>query len=171
MTGRTERLRELLSRHVPATPRETRSLRQITAYLDWLAAPFDETADPTHVTASAVVVSTDGAVALHLHKRLGLWLQPGGHIEADEPPEAAARREVQEELGLDITDPDPPLLHVDVHEGPRGHVHLDLRYRLEVPDRPVLAPAPDESPNAEWFSRADALAVADVSLADALRRL
>jgi ADP-ribose pyrophosphatase YjhB (NUDIX family) len=38
-----------------------------------------------HITASAIVVSDAGdKVALHMHKRLNMWLQPGGHIEAGE---------------------------------------------------------------------------------------
>ena len=40
---------------------------------------------------------------LHLHKRLDLWLQPGGHIEPGETPWDAARREAHEETGLDVT--------------------------------------------------------------------
>ena len=41
--------------------------------------------DPGHFTASAFVVSPDGTkVLLVEHARLGRWLQPGGHIEADD---------------------------------------------------------------------------------------
>ena len=38
---------------------------------------------PTHVTASGIVVGRRGTV-LHRHKRLGIWMQPGGHIDAGE---------------------------------------------------------------------------------------
>ena len=41
-------------------------------------------------------------VLLHRHKKLGIWLPPGGHIELDEDPNEAAVREAKEETGLDV---------------------------------------------------------------------
>lgn len=55
-----------------------------------------------HFTATTFVVH-EKKVLLHLHKKLGLWLPPGGHIDRDELPEEAAVREVKEETGLDVT--------------------------------------------------------------------
>src|SRR5947209_3784275 len=52
-----------------------------------------------HFTATTFVVR-DGKVLLHLHPKQGLWLPPGGHIERDELPDDAARREIEEETGL-----------------------------------------------------------------------
>jgi 8-oxo-dGTP pyrophosphatase MutT (NUDIX family) len=52
-----------------------------------------------HFTATAFVVRDD-ATLLHWHRRLGQWMPPGGHIEADEEPAEAALREVREETGL-----------------------------------------------------------------------
>jgi 8-oxo-dGTP pyrophosphatase MutT (NUDIX family) len=54
-----------------------------------------------HITASAIVVSDAGdKVALHMHKRLNMWLQPGGHIEAGETAAQGALREAEEEIRL-----------------------------------------------------------------------
>lgn len=36
------------------------------------------------------------------HKKLGIWLPIGGHVELNEDPEMAALREVKEECGLEI---------------------------------------------------------------------
>ena len=97
-----------------------------------LDRPCDEHADPTHVTASGIVVGRRGTV-LHLHKRLGIWMQPGGHIDAGETPATAALREATEELGLAVEHPagrpapDPPRRP---RGGPRPH-----------PPRPALPPA------------------------------
>jgi 8-oxo-dGTP pyrophosphatase MutT (NUDIX family) len=45
-----------------------------------------------------VFVVSNGKVALVNHRKLGVWICPGGHIEHDEDPEEAAIREVREEL-------------------------------------------------------------------------
>ena len=121
------------------------------------------------MTASAIVVGSRGTV-LHVHRRTGTWLQPGGHIDPGEAPTDAALRETLEETGLAVRHPDtgPCLIHVDVHDAPRGHVHLDLRYLLLAPDDDP-APAPGESQEARWFSWDEAEAVADESLRNALR--
>ncbi len=52
-------------------------------------------------TASVYIVH-DHKVLLHRHKKLDIWLQPGGHIELDEDPVQAVLREAKEETGLDI---------------------------------------------------------------------
>jgi 8-oxo-dGTP pyrophosphatase MutT (NUDIX family) len=50
----------------------------------------------------AVFVVWEGKVLLHLHRKLGMWLPPGGHIERDELPDDAAVREVFEETGVEV---------------------------------------------------------------------
>ena len=59
-------------------------------------------------------------------------------------------------------------MHVDVHAGPRGHTHLDLRYRFTAP---AVEPAPPdgESPDVAWFSWAQAIAMAEPGLEGVLR--
>jgi 8-oxo-dGTP pyrophosphatase MutT (NUDIX family) len=148
----------------PIDDREARSQATILRALDELSQPFDEHADPTHVTSSAVVIG-DRGVVLHRHKRLGLWLQPGGHIDPGEAPADTARREAREETGLTTEHThDPPVIaHVDVHAGARGHTHLDLRYVLHAGDGDPH-PAPGESPDVAWFAWTDAIAVADPGL-------
>lgn len=54
-----------------------------------------------HFTATAYIFHED-KVLLHFHKKIKKWLPPGGHIEANETPPEAARREAKEETGLDI---------------------------------------------------------------------
>jgi 8-oxo-dGTP pyrophosphatase MutT (NUDIX family) len=161
-------VRALVQGHVPTSPREVDAKNRFLAELDRLSDPFDENADPTHITASAIVVGARGTV-LHLHKRLGRWMQPGGHVDPGETPPNAARRETIEELGLTVEHPagGPRLIHVDVHEAALGHTHLDLRYLLIGPaDDPD--PPPGESPEARWYDWDVAMAMADDALAPAL---
>ena len=131
MGASTEELRALVEGHVPASPREVEARQRFLSELAGLAAPWDEHAGPTHVTASGIVVGRRGTV-LHRHKRLGIWMQPGGHIDPGERPDEAALREAVEELGLPVGHPTtgPFLIHLDVHEAAHGHTHLDLRYLL-----------------------------------------
>lgn len=141
------------------------------AALASLPSPLDRDADPTHVTASGIVVSERG-VLLHRHRILGLWLQPGGHLDPGELPAEAARREVAEETGLQATHTGPggsPLMiHLYVGPGGRGHTHLDLRYLLAAPaDEPH--PPEGESPDVAWFDWDGAMAIADPGLIGALR--
>lgn len=90
--------------------------------------------DPGHFTASGFVCSPDGGSLLLIeHARLGRWLQPGGHIEPEDlSVEAAARREVAEETGVeDLERIGTGLLRIDAHPiPPRGdepeHTHIDL---------------------------------------------
>lgn len=54
-----------------------------------------------HYTASGLIVKNN-SVLLHYHLKIQLWLPPGGHIEENEDPIQALKREVLEETGLVI---------------------------------------------------------------------
>ena len=166
-----EELRRDIEAFRPGTDREAASRRRMLAELGRLERPFDRDADPVHFTASAIVVGPRG-VLLHLHKKIRRWLQPGGHIDPGETPIQAALREASEETGLavSVAGAAPQLFHLDVHTAYAGHIHLDLRYLLEAPDRDP-EPAAGESQEAAWFSREAAEELADEALLDALRRL
>jgi 8-oxo-dGTP pyrophosphatase MutT (NUDIX family) len=96
-------------------------------------------------------------------------MQPGGHIDAGETPDVAARREATEELGLAVEHPEsgPRLIHLDVHDAALGHTHLDLRYLLIAGDDDPHPP-PGESPDARWCDWNEAMAMADAGLVDGL---
>lgn len=161
-------IRESVLTREPIDDRERESLRAFIEHFDRLDDPCNEHADIVHVTGSAILVGRRGVV-LHLHKRLQRWLQPGGHIDAGEMPWEGARREAAEETGLAVEFPPagPRLVHVDVHPGPRGHTHLDLRYVIIGADADP-APPPGESQHVRWFSWDDAVAMADPGLVGAL---
>lgn len=165
---RVSALRAELAGHRPAGRREQLSCVRVMEALERLPRPFDREAGHVHVTGSAVVVGVRGTV-LHRHKRLGLWLQPGGHVDAGEIPSETALRETLEETGLTAEHPAgrATLVHVDVHRA-GAHLHLDLRYLLVAGDGDPV-PGPGESQAVAWFTWKAAMAVADISLGGALR--
>ncbi len=159
----------------PVDDRELRSIERFVAEIDRLPSPLDQDADPVHVTGSAFIVGPRGIVLLR-HRRLGIWVQPGGHIDAGETPWDAARREAHEETGMDVRFADvddtgrPRLAHVDVHDGGRGHLHLDLRYLFDGGDADPAPPA-GESQDVHWFAWPEALATAEAGMAGVLAHL
>lgn len=171
-----ERLRADVASRTPLDEREAASIAAFLAGLDSLADPLDQESDPTHVTGSAIVVGPRGVLLLK-HKRLGLWLQPGGHIDPGETPWEAALRETQEETGLDVAfagpldeDGVPELIHVDVHAGGRGHTHLDTRYLIDGGSSDP-APPEDESQEIDWFEWDIAIEMADPGVRSILQHL
>ncbi|WP_276272153.1 NUDIX hydrolase [Haloarcula litorea] len=120
-----------------------------------------------HFVATVYVVS-DGAVALHEHDKLGMWLPAGGHVDRDELPHEAALRETREELGLDVdlvaprervesetvrSIPQPQhflLEDINVHEnGDVGHQHVDFVF-YGASDSREIDPGPGEQPAGDW---------------------
>ncbi|MDX1511355.1 MAG: NUDIX domain-containing protein [Nitriliruptorales bacterium] len=157
--------------HTPVDGRETRSLERIRGLLAWLPDPFNEDADPAHVTASGIVIDKTGRLLLHRHRRLRIWLQPGGHVDPGESLEEAVDREVREETGLVTTLVQATPVHVDLHEGPRGHLHLDIRWLLRADADAPLAPGPTESPDVAWFALDAAAGLVDAGLRGVLPRI
>ena len=144
-------VRQSVAAKQPIDDAERACIAEFLRHFDALADPFDEHADPVHVTGSAIVIGRRGVVLMK-HKRLGIWLQPGGHVDPGEAPWDGARREAFEETGLKVefAGGTPELVHVDVHAGGRGHTHLDLRYLVESAD---VDPNPPEGESQEiaWF--------------------
>ena len=92
-------LKQILSRHEPGDEPEAEDLARIRAFVDLHPQPFDRAIAQGHLTASALVLTADGArVLLLFHAKLRRWLQPGGHAEPGETQgEAIALREALEE--------------------------------------------------------------------------
>ena len=149
------RVRRSVAERQPIDAAEQASITEFLTEFDRLDDALDQDLDPIHVTGSAIVTGPRGVLLLR-HKRLGLWLQPGGHVDPGESPWEAALREAHEETGLSVSftqfDPDgvPSLVHVDVHDGGRGHTHLDLRYVLDGGDADPDPPE-GESQEIEWL--------------------
>jgi 8-oxo-dGTP pyrophosphatase MutT (NUDIX family) len=124
-------------------------------FLGFLAARPDATrrkCAPGHVTASALVLSPDRRqVLLTLHRRLGRWVQLGGHCERrDDTLAGAALREATEESGIAGLRIDPMPVHLDIHPVTCSlgipTRHFDVRFRVIAPAgaRPVISDESDD---------------------------
>ena len=110
-----------------------------------------------HVTGSAWVVNRAGThVLLTHHKKLNLWVQLGGHADGDADVFRVARREAEEESGLESLVPvSRRIFDVDVHEIPaRGetpaHLHWDVRYAFRAAGSEAYRVS-DESHDLAWI--------------------
>lgn len=116
-----------------------------------------------HFTATTIIVCA-GRVLLHLHKKLGIWIPVGGHVDRDELPEVAALREAKEESGLDVKlyNSDKPIetgevkqlirpVHILLENINPFHQHIDfIYYATSESDR--LNPQHGETTNLKWFT-------------------
>ena len=160
-----EELIRALADHAAASAEEEASLERLRRFVAGPSDPFARSNPEGHVTGSAIVARSDGSAFLIVyHRKLGRWLQPGGHIEpADASCLAAARREVMEETGVAELLPlavrgvpselEEGIFDVDVHQIPANsreaaHAHFDVRYAFEA--RAVQLTVSDEVKAARW---------------------
>jgi ADP-ribose pyrophosphatase YjhB (NUDIX family) len=78
----------------------------------------------------------------------GLWTFPGGYVDWGEDLEAAARREMREEVGLDLA----PAGLVGVYSYPNAPVVI-VAYHVTVPHGLEAAPDAHEVSEARYFAR------------------
>ena len=128
---------------------------------------FERSHAAGHITGSAWLLSPGGDRALlTLHRKLGLWLQPGGHADGDADTLRVALREAEEESGIiGIRPLRREIFDVDIHtipphpaSGAPEHLHYDVRYLLQAPHERYVVSA--ESTALAWYTRAELTALA-----------
>ena len=108
---------------------------------------------------------------LHMHKKLGILLPIGGHVELDETPWQAVALELEEESGyesalLQLLQPavrlrriggnavvHPQPVAVNTHALPNEHFHSDLAYAFVVNGAPTKPLADNESDDIRWLTK------------------
>ncbi|MEY2420881.1 MAG: hypothetical protein QOI95_948 [Acidimicrobiaceae bacterium] len=105
------------------------------------------------VGAMCVIERADGRVLLIRHLYRQRWGIPGGLLERGELPTDAARREVREEVGIDVELIGEPAVNVDAE--PR---RIDIAFRARLvddADADRVRPSSVEVLEARWFSPAE----------------
>ena len=156
-------VRALLREHlaVAADAREAEMTAAILRFVEAHADCLERTCAPGHLTGSAWIVDpARRRVLLVHHRKLGKWLQPGGHADGEPDLLAVARREAREETGLTrLRTVSPAVFDADRHWIPPGgdtpgHWHHDLRFLLEADPAEALVVS-DESHDVRWVGLAD----------------
>lgn len=148
----------LLERYVPQTSLQHVARARMLALIE--AHPHDahlRSALEGHLTASALLLDSRFKRALLTHhKKLGRWLQLGGHCDGDANLAAVALRECTEESGIAGLRVLPLIIDLDIHPIPGRlaepeHFHYDARFIVLAPvgAREVLS---DESHALRWFT-------------------
>lgn len=135
-------------------------------------------------TVSAYIINpAKRSVLLHRHKLLGIWVQPGGHIELEENPWEALTHELLEETGYDITSlkvlqpsmqfeglvetVHPTPLVYRTHHFPSiqgNHLHTDAAYGFIASGDPTSPVGESESHELQWFTSEELKALTEDSV-------
>jgi 8-oxo-dGTP pyrophosphatase MutT (NUDIX family) len=139
-----------------------------------------ENADRDFVAGAFII--RDNKILFLRHKKYGVWLQPGGHVEERETPDEAAIRETMEEVGLEVeilgdfrpessfeslSEDLPQPFNINLHQIEEGHWHLDFQYLV----RPVNEVSEKEysDEDMKWFSEKE-LRDGDLSMPENARK-
>jgi len=111
-----------------------------------------------HFTASAWIVNEQRThTLLTLHRKLGRWLQLGGHADGNENLIEVACKEAEEESGLkSLKLVDSTIFDLDKHIIPerphvREHFHFDVRFLFEADINEPLVLS-NESISLDWIT-------------------
>ncbi|MFO0910563.1 MAG: NUDIX hydrolase [Isosphaeraceae bacterium] len=113
------------------------------------------------VTVDLVVFSDSGAMLRILLIRrkhepfTGKWALPGGFLDLDETAEHAARRELQEETGVELSTPISFLgVYDDPARDPRGRT-ISIVFVTRLTGKPPAAQGGDDAQDATWLELAE----------------
>ena len=130
---------DLLNAYIPSHHEDADAASQIRSFVTSTPHCFERTNRAGHITGSAWIVSPDTtSVLLCIHRKLGRWLQPGGHSDGDPRPLSVAAREAVEETGLVVTPVSEGIFDCDIHQIPAHgtepeHLHYDIRFAFVAP--------------------------------------
>lgn len=159
VSPREDLLRKLRNFCETADLQQAECARQMAEFVRNTPDCFERSHRAGHITGSAWVLNPSGKRALlTLHRRLGRWLQPGGHADGEGDTLAVALREAREESGInELTPLSVEIFDVDIHAIPAStarrepeHLHYDVRYLFRAAHERFTVS--DESIALGWFT-------------------
>ena len=150
----------LLAEYADLWPHESVSTTMVD-FIQQQPACFERNCfDDGHVTGSAWIVCPRWhRVLLTHHRKLGKWLQLGGHSDSDAATSRVAQREAEEESGLSVRLLVDRIFDLDIHTIPAHgvepmHKHYDIRFLFEADDAKPLVVS-HESKDLRWVNLAE----------------
>lgn len=176
---------EIRSLVAQLTPVDDLEARHRSECLDWLGSTDDvfrrakpRTPSPHLVAYVLLHDDRDGSVLLVDHRKAGLWLPAGGHVEPGEHPVETVRRETTEELGITAEfhprlGAQPIAVTIAETVGPVAERHTDvsLWFVLSGSRTQALTPDLSEFRQVRWWSRPEVGAPHGDRLEPHLRRV
>ena len=149
-------LRQLIENYCAGYPTE-KTAQSILSFLQADKNPFSRKNQHGHFTGSAWIVNPDKSkILMTHHKKIGKWLQLGGHADDEEDLLKVSQREAKEESGLNnFVILSKEIFDMDIHEIPSigsepKHLHYDIRFLLEAnPEESIIVS--DESYDVAWI--------------------
>lgn len=161
-TDQRQKLCEELLQYRSTHPDRAAEAQRILDFVQSTPDCFCRSHAAGHITGSAWLQNPNGdKVLLTLHRKLGRWLQPGGHADGCSNTLATALREATEESGIEGIYPvHTEIFDIDIHRiparpqaGEAEHLHYDIRYLLQAPHENFRISA--ESITLAWWSAQD----------------
>jgi len=162
MGGMREVVRSIVSEIAPLDPEEAAHRGDVIRWLDAGSDIFrtvKPATPPKHLVSYCVLVDTGARrILLVDHRDAQRWLPTGGHVDPGEHPAEAARREIQEELGIS------PAFHPAIGDTPlmvtvtetagvsESHTDVSLWFAFNGSTEAPLSPDASEFVDTRWWT-------------------
>lgn len=159
MQNSREKILVALKKYETTYLEERLFISEMIEFIEQNSACFERSNVAGHITGSAWILSPDGEKALLTHhKKLGAWLQLGGHSDGNPDTWDVALREAQEESGImNIEFLSRDIFDIDIHIIPKNpmkneseHLHYDVRFLMQADSEDFIIS--NESNNLKWVS-------------------
>lgn len=154
-----EILKKQLERYSPTDTEEIVDKQKMLDFLNAHEDCFERSCRIGHFTGSCWLENYDGSkFLLTLHKKIGRWLQLGGHADGDSDLARVSLREAHEESGLQhIELVSDDIFDIDIHliaayKNIPAHYHFDVRFLMRASDKSEEIKISNESDDLKWFS-------------------
>jgi 8-oxo-dGTP pyrophosphatase MutT (NUDIX family) len=157
-------LREKLKRYNPEDETEITDRAKMLDFLNSHGDCFERSLSIGHFTGSCWLINrNETKFLLTLHKKIGRWLQLGGHADGDHDLARVSLKEAYEESGLrNIELLSDEIFNIGIHLIPEykeipTHYHYDVRFLLKTTDNEEDIQISDESNDLRWFEEVSVL--------------